>query len=605
MWLYGRKSVEEGDACGSTRTQIEQLRRFAEEHGLVVNHAYEEQVSASDFDRPVFEAMLARLEAMTATDRPRAVLFVTFNRFCRADHVELGRCLGRMRDVSVRPIWMSAPDLDAFADDTLTQMRLALEGGAARQDLHQIAEAVLPKQLAYAADGFEQNGARKFGYRIVFERLSGGEVVETIDAVSPAGTRLPKPRPAREWALVRRAMEPEAGVVKEIFRMCLDGGTPRSIAANLNERRIPGPSGNGWASSTVHTMLRDRRYAGSLVYAESSKGKFRRVVDGEVVRTTHDMPAEVRNSKPVVRDGRHDALVTMDEFEAAQERLDQRRKARTGGRRPVRQLLLQHMLVCSACGRKMTPCPKKRGGSNRVQYQCQTYDRYGRRRSPGHEGCSRFVVEEAPVLAAVARALSSLLDRQMVELRAALEKVAPERRTASAAALEAKQLQAATVKARRDLARMERIFAVTEDVAQRAVLWDQRQRLAIELSDLEARVEAVAVRPKGDLRAMTEAAVQMRMDGVKALHEPESASLKVIRATLSEFVSGVRLKMEREERRGSPTRIVNTDILLHPAAVILDTDGDNPYSWPDDDPDPPSTPDLQSTETVHSGEPGV
>jgi hypothetical protein len=68
----------------------------------------------------------------------------------------------------------------------------------------------------------------------------------------------------------RRINNPEAAVVREIFRLCAVGYGTKGIAKQLNEAGAlaprPRPGGSlGWAPSTIHDALARELYRGVIV----------------------------------------------------------------------------------------------------------------------------------------------------------------------------------------------------------------------------------------------------------------------------------------------------------------------------------------------------
>ena len=58
---------------------------------------------------------------------------------------------------------------------------------------------------------------------------------------------------------------PADAVVKRIFKMVLRGGSVLDITKALNAEGIPSPDGKRWTKTTVHRMLSNEAYTGTLV----------------------------------------------------------------------------------------------------------------------------------------------------------------------------------------------------------------------------------------------------------------------------------------------------------------------------------------------------
>jgi hypothetical protein len=77
----------------------------------------------------------------------------------------------------------------------------------------------------------------------------------------------------RHWEIV----EEQAAVVRDIFIAFAGGRSPKQIARDLNERRVPGPRGGIWRDTTIRGhyerasgILRNALYAGVLVFNRQS-----------------------------------------------------------------------------------------------------------------------------------------------------------------------------------------------------------------------------------------------------------------------------------------------------------------------------------------------
>jgi site-specific DNA recombinase len=71
----------------------------------------------------------------------------------------------------------------------------------------------------------------------------------------------------------RRTNEQEAATVRHIFTAYATGKSPKAIAHTLNRQQVPGPSGEGWAPSTINGnwrrgtgILNNELYGGSTHY---------------------------------------------------------------------------------------------------------------------------------------------------------------------------------------------------------------------------------------------------------------------------------------------------------------------------------------------------
>ena len=150
----------------------------------------------------------------------------------------------------------------------------------------------------------------------------------------------------------RLVIVPEEGsVVRYIFRLYLkDGLGIRRIARRLNEEGLQTRRGGHWSMVTVRDILRNRAYIGTYS------------------RFGVRVPAS------------HAPLISPEDFQRVQERLDQRRTPT--GRRVVSPFLLSGLAFCGHCGNKMIGVSRKqkwtRRSDNSVRvahyryYQCES-----------------------------------------------------------------------------------------------------------------------------------------------------------------------------------------------------------------------------------------
>jgi site-specific DNA recombinase len=140
----------------------------------------------------------------------------------------------------------------------------------------------------------------------------------------------------RRYGYSPDAMTPvpaEAEIVEEIFARYLDGHSPRTIAIDLNSRKVPTTNGTNWMAWQVLAVLDSRHVAGIRVYKEKEIGR------GEWT--------------PIIDEGTFREAQERRTFRAAKHR---EHMART------RFYLLRSIVMCSRCGVRMVG----KGG----QYSC-------------------------------------------------------------------------------------------------------------------------------------------------------------------------------------------------------------------------------------------
>lgn len=190
--------------------------------------------------------------------------------------------------------------------------------------------------------------------------------------------------------------EDAAKVVREIFKLCMDGYGPTQIAKLLTERRIENPTAhakrNGlnppvrqfyddpylWRDTTVTHILSRMEYIGHTVnfktYRKSYKNK----------KQMHNDPSQWQIFKNT-----HEAIIDEAVFEIVQKIRDGRRRVTPLGEMPI----LSGMLFCADCGAKLYQVRGRGWEHSKEYFVCTTY-----RKIKG--GCSshqirNVVIEEA------------------------------------------------------------------------------------------------------------------------------------------------------------------------------------------------------------------
>ncbi len=185
----------------------------------------------------------------------------------------------------------------------------------------------------------------------------------------------------------RLGVDPVTGpVVQGIFNDWVSGKGLHLIAEELTKNGIPCPSaydrkrnqhreGDAWAKSAIRAILSNPRYTGHQVWNKQRRDEV--LLDVEDVALGHHTVLRWNDSKDWVWSDNlmHEALVTMDEFEQAQEHLQVnrlRKSERRGKRANNGPYLLSGLVRCGVCKRKM------HGSWNHdtARYRCQYPSQY-------------------------------------------------------------------------------------------------------------------------------------------------------------------------------------------------------------------------------------
>ncbi len=173
--------------------------------------------------------------------------------------------------------------------------------------------------------------------------------------------------------------EEAANVVKEIFKLCIDGYGPTQIARILTERGIPTPTAyarskgknaghtnaktNRWEQQTVTHILERLEYVGHTVNFRTR-------------RKSHKHKKRINNpqSEWVVFENTHEAIVSQHDFDLVQElRKNKRKIQKCEEINPF-----SGMVYCADCGAKMYLCRARTLADDQEHLKCSTYaaDKY-------------------------------------------------------------------------------------------------------------------------------------------------------------------------------------------------------------------------------------
>ena len=146
---------------------------------------------------------------------------------------------------------------------------------------------------------------------------------------------------------------PHDAVVRRIFDLTLQGRTTLDILKTLNAEGIPSSHGKRWTKTTVHKLLVNEAYTGTLVWGANAK-------DGQE-------PVRVEDAFP--------AIVSQQEFQRVKKLLESRAPAITHPRRAASPYLLSGLAKCQTCGKALSASEAKSG--KYTYYVCQSILKLG------------------------------------------------------------------------------------------------------------------------------------------------------------------------------------------------------------------------------------
>ena len=321
--LYARVSSDRQDVDLSVAAQLRALRDYAEKNGyLVVREYIDEAESGRIADRPQFRKMLD--EASKPEAPFREILVWKFSRFTRKrEHAVAFKSMLRKKGIRVVSI-------TEHADDTPTgKLMEAIIESVDEFYSENLAQEVTRGMREAASRGFWMTTYAPYGYRRVYVQDGA------------------KKRPRLELN------PPHDAVVRRVFDLTLKGKTPLDILKTLNGEGIPSPGGSQWRKTTIHKVLSNEAYTGTLVWGLKAR-------DGQE-------PVRVENAFP--------AIVSHQEFQRVRKLLESRAPAVTHPRRAASPYLLSGLAKCERCGKALTAAEAK--GGKYTYYVCQSILKLG------------------------------------------------------------------------------------------------------------------------------------------------------------------------------------------------------------------------------------
>jgi DNA invertase Pin-like site-specific DNA recombinase len=279
-----------------------------------------------------------------------------------------------------------------------------LYGGMGKGERNRIKTRVRTAMNAQVAiDGKYQGGRPPYGYRL-----------------ADAG---PHPNPAKA-ADGRRlhVLEPHpdyAPVVQRIFADFLAGQGIKAIATALTHEGIPSPSaadpernrhrtaGHGaWGQSAVRAILKNPRYTGYEVWARQRKDEVLLDIDDVAAGHVTKQRWNPEEAWQWSREPAHPALVSRDDWEAAQNVFTAGERRSQPQRHRKHDYMLKGMVTCNDCGRKLVANTVR----GTLLYQCRMKTEY-----PGLEHPKSLSVREDHLLPTIDNWLGQLFDPDHID----------------------------------------------------------------------------------------------------------------------------------------------------------------------------------------------
>ena len=171
--------------------------------------------------------------------------------------------------------------------------------------------------------------------------------------------------------------EPAAEVVREIFRLCIEGYGPTKISNILEARRIENPVAHGkrnglklpanraeqddpyvWHDSTIARLLSRPEYLGHTVNFKTYRKSYKQ-----------KKQLKYNPSEWQIFEDTHEAIIDKETFDIVQRIRDGRRRLTPMGEMPI----LSGMLFCADCGAKLYQVRGRGWTHDKEYFVCATY----------------------------------------------------------------------------------------------------------------------------------------------------------------------------------------------------------------------------------------
>ena len=170
--------------------------------------------------------------------------------------------------------------------------------------------------------------------------------------------------------------EGQAAIVRQIYRLYLEGISGYQIARILNDQNIPTYTKKPWSSQRILRIISNEKYTGDCMMQKSFVNDNGRQIINRGQRAKY------------LIENNHPAIIDRKDWEAAQQIRESRRK---------KAYPLRSMLRCPFCGASLTRVVHERRW---VSWICATFLRKGKAKCPGMriaDGVLQEIVKDTPL----------------------------------------------------------------------------------------------------------------------------------------------------------------------------------------------------------------
>lgn len=323
-----RKDLEaeqrgEGETLKRHETQLKDLALRMQ---IKLDAIYKEIVSADTItSRPVMQKLLSEVEA----GKWDGVFVMEIERLARGDTIDQGVVAQTFKFSSTKII---TPAKTYDPNDEFDEEYFEFGLFMSRREYKTIKRRLIKGREASAREG-------KF-----------------VGSIAPYGYERYKLPNDKGYSL--KIVPEKADVVRFIFKLYTEGLADENgivqlygmqkIAHTLNDMHIPPTRHDYWMKATIKDILNNPTYAGKIRWGYNRTIK--KTIDGQTVTSYRE---GYEGNNVILVDGLHEAIISEDTFEKAQEIMSLQPAAPVGYKSEVKSPLAG-LMVCELCGRKMT-----------------------------------------------------------------------------------------------------------------------------------------------------------------------------------------------------------------------------------------------------------
>lgn len=371
---YLRRSTDRQEQ--SLGDQRKEIARWADRNGYRVASEYVDDAisGTSARARPAFQQMISDAKKGVF----EAVIVWNSDRFSRGDVTETEhyRYLLRQAGVTVLSVTEDFLARDGIDGDVLRavkqfqnrQFSISLSQNTLRGQISSVLDASDPGRMT--PYGYDREIVGPDGmplYRVRF--LEGGdrEVRDRNGGVQAVyRKRQTLRKPGKECSARLVLSEPaRVQVVRDIFRMCIEGVGFKGIADELNRRGVISPRGRLWQFTTIKALIENPAYRGDIVWNRRTESKFFEVRQGRAEKMKPTVKSgrveRIARDDWIVIEGAVPAIVDRATWDRAQAAAAVRAECRHGTGRQSGRWLLSGVMRCSCCGQRFWGERKRKG----------------------------------------------------------------------------------------------------------------------------------------------------------------------------------------------------------------------------------------------------